>query len=58
MSLIQMVLYQGSLPGELWEQRHIDAMNNVCDYIKDVHPSVYNRVKFTHDRFVAKAEDL
>ena len=49
--LVKMLEYQCSTSYELWEQRHIDAMNSVCEYVKEIHPTHYEKVAGIHRKF-------
>lgn len=57
MSLVHMVTYQGRCDADYWERQHIDAMVEVCDYIKDTYPNMYDKVTALHDRFLTKTPD-
>jgi hypothetical protein len=52
MSLVHTVMYQSKTDADYWEQQHITAINDVCQYIKDVYPNMYNRVESIHQRFL------
>jgi hypothetical protein len=49
--LVKMLEYQCSTRYELWEQRHIDAMNTVCEYVEEVHPTHYDSIAGIHRKF-------
>jgi len=51
MSLVHTVMYQSNTEADYWEADHINAMADVCQYIKDVYPNMYNRVESIHKRF-------
>lgn len=55
--LVTAVRYQHDVANELWEQRHIDAMNTVCDYLSTVHPAEYDRVARIHRSFQHRTAD-
>jgi hypothetical protein len=51
MTLVQTVLYQSNTDADYWEAQHITSMTDVCQYIKDTYPAMYNRVENIHKRF-------
>jgi hypothetical protein len=57
MSIIHTLMYQARIDSDCWEERHIRAMINVCEYIKDVYPNMYDKVEYIHKRFLVKMSD-
>jgi hypothetical protein len=51
MTLVQTLMYQSNTDADYWERQHIDAMVDVCEYIKDTYPAMYSRVEKIHKRF-------
>ena len=49
--LVSVLRYQADTPSDCWEQRHIDAMVRVCEYLQDVYPLTYDRVAHIHRKF-------
>lgn len=56
--LVSAVLYQHTTDEQLWEQRHINGMNTICDYLQAVHPAEYRKVAAIHQHFQTKEPDI
>lgn len=52
--LVSAVRYQHTTDEQLWEQRHINAMNTICEYIRVVYPGEYSQVEAIHHIFQSK----
>jgi hypothetical protein len=49
--LLNVVRYQASVPASIWEQRHIDGMVEVCEYIRLTYSNLYPMVESIHRKF-------
>ena len=47
-NLVELVQYHHNTAYSLWEQRHIDAVNTVCEYVKEIHPTHYDSIAGIH----------
>jgi hypothetical protein len=55
--LVELLQYHNNTAYPLWEQRHIDAMNAVCEYVEEVHPTHYDSIAGIHRKFKLKEPD-
>jgi hypothetical protein len=53
-TLIQTLKYQANTDADWWEQRHIDAMVHVCEYIAVTYPEFYKQIQPIHEQFLHK----
>jgi hypothetical protein len=52
--LIRTIKYQANTQADWWEQQHIDAMVQMCEYIAVTYPMLYRQVKTIHEQFLNK----
>jgi Fe2+ or Zn2+ uptake regulation protein len=58
-AIIKAVNYQGKeTTSDCWEQRHIEAMVTLGNYISDTYPSMYGQIKQIHSEFQTKQADV
>ena len=55
--LVELVQYHHNTAYSFWEQRHIDALNTVCEYVQDIHPTHYDSIAGIHRKFQLKEPD-
>jgi hypothetical protein len=53
-TLIQTLKYQADTDADRWDQRHIDAMVRVCEYIAVTYPEFYKQIQPIHEQFLHK----
>ena len=59
-ALIKVMNYQGReiMCSDWWEQRHIEAMVTIGNYINDTYPAMYKQIEQIHSEFKTKQADL
>ena len=59
-AIIKAINYQGKEPinSDCWEQRHIEAMVTLGNYISDTYPLMYGQIKQIHSEFQTKQADV
>ena len=56
--IINTIKYQATSAESDWEQRHIDAMNTACEYMRNVYPVRYQEVVRIHTHFLNKQPNI
>jgi hypothetical protein len=58
-AIIDAIIYQATaIESDCWEQRHIEAMKELCEYVRTTYPRQYYKVLVHHQRFNNKQADI
>lgn len=58
MTIVQTLMYQASTDADYWEQQHIDAMVDLCVYLQNTYPGMYNKIKDIHNQFINRTATI